>query len=237
MKIPEQQQRTKAAELGVPFWLEASAYEGLANLPSLQHWSWQFFRRNDEYRNFYRDRWGPFLRQESNDDPVEDLRKFGVMVAGDPTNMDVNNVGLMVTVLTEYRPAPNGMLSNYKQNPDHVFYQFDLNKSIDDQISMVRRYLRLKQDELKREFRAALSLYPKYLRVLDALDVGATQAEIAKVLSPDHSGGASYARQNVQDYKKAANHLRNKDYLALYLKAAGLNSSQNQKKTRNKIIK
>lgn len=229
MKVHEDQQRAKAIDLGVPFWLESEAFNGLAKLPSLQHWSWQFFRRNHEYRKFYADRLGPFFREESVDNPVNELQKFGVMLAGDPTNMDVDYIGLTLATLTEYRPAPRGMHSDYTHDPERILYQFDLNKNIDDQLAVVRRDLKLKQNDRNREFRASLNRYPEYIRVLDALDVGATQSEIAKVMFPSHSGGVAAARQNVQDFKKAAFRLRDNDYFVLYTKAAGLNGLQTKK--------
>jgi hypothetical protein len=221
-----QEQRAEAAKLGIPYWMDDTSYLDL-NL-SLAQWSWQFFRRNNDYRKFYNDRLGPYFRDETNDDPINDLRKFGVMLAGYPSEMDTNRVGLSVALVTEYRPAPVGSLSTYCHDPLTAIYMIDLRVSIDQQIASIRRDARAKienkADQLKafkKDFRAAQENYAKYLRVLDALDVGAKPSDVAAALS-SRLGYAGATPQTINDWKTAANRLRQSGYLNLYrLGAAG----------------
>lgn len=102
---------------------------------------------------------------------------------------------------------------------NYVLQQFDLRlpvAALEAQFALLlsERARRIDTGQVvARDGRLALAKYANYLRVLDAIDAGATSAEIAKVLlsHQDDSG----AKQSVENWKKAAIKLRDENYRGL----------------------
>lgn len=126
------------------------------------------------------------------------------------------NPAIREPFMLEFKPTFGGMImgrgdvEELRIEKDHVWYQFDLTRPIPPQIEKATEdllYAQLWQRERKERRRVNERLFPRYLRVLDARDCGATYKDIGTLLL------------GIADYDKAAKRGQDLHRQALFLQA------------------
>lgn len=103
-----------------------------------------------------------------------------------------------------------------------VVVQFDISKPIDHQLHRVKEILEARALNIgikHKNKRKQLSMYPKYIRVLDALASGAKRDEIARVLIPHINNGyddEKLGNKTILNWIKEAERLSQDGYGHLY---------------------
>jgi type VI secretion system activator RovC-like protein len=197
---------------GVPDWHAGGEYPSGKVHNAI--WSWEFARRNPEYRHAWKD-----LRSRADSITAAKtviLDRFGFSPPCDPTQTDHRPVYRLPGMRHIHRPQPvqSGKRQFTGELDEHeVAVVFDLTWPLDQQLERARSVLELCQSErsMKRgNLRMHKSLFANYLRILDAKDAGATEPEIAGVLFP-RLGDSGL--QRVKNHYRAAKSLRDGGYL------------------------
>ncbi|CAH1663484.1 hypothetical protein BOSEA31B_12552 [Hyphomicrobiales bacterium] len=190
---------------------ESAEYDQLAvdkgRAVTPQEWRWEFIRRNELYRRIY-----AFSKLNSGSHTsysperiAEDL--FGTIYHSDP-NLGVLHMRNAAkewetgrttslfcpdfdgTVLSKTKYRPNRIIYSSDRDEklkfDHpfVFYAaFDPLRDAKEQIDFIKDYLSERQKNLKiAKTHRQFELWPKYLRILDALDAGWGPTEVAHLV-------------------------------------------------------
>jgi hypothetical protein len=225
---------------GVPDWTDASGYD--CARWKTGHWAWQFLRRNHGYRNL----WLEWINLPEDEDGLPDEEsdlsniegtfishegkildranaEFGLISIANPENSDAS-----VFFTARAAHMIRTFLSNSKI--DRVFkdyevgYIFDMRLPLEEQferaLASAKQFQkhRAKNDIFTVETKKVRAdKYITYLRLLDAVDAGATQNDIITTLFsnieneyPDYK-----ARKKYDNQIKAAEAMRKKGFRVL----------------------
>jgi hypothetical protein len=211
-------------------WTDPKNYEHIEKDPSDEVYAWEFLRRNPQYQNDFAEfvRTGKFLGYTryilSADGKYtprhEDMRDW-YGLSCESNNYDPKNTMppifakddyprfLQKDDLLEFAAAtdPDDLLEIAQEE---VVVVLSTSHNLDHQISQIKDLLKQEQDK-SGAFRRRTELYIKYLRLLDADLMDATEAEILEVLYPDEEKSRSILHTNL----KSAQRLRDHNYKRL----------------------
>jgi hypothetical protein len=213
----------------LPNWLERTDYPSPI---SRLEWAWQFLRRNLEYQRAWKRHIEPHYDPSEISEPIDRqrrLRRVGRVqlketslfleqfrIATYPPPAPSESTAKLRFVAIRYAQKPKNRLSAYAPHitleNDEVLVVFDLAQSIEQQLGDTKELLA--SLPRPRPFRAALKQYQRYLRVLDAKAVGASNDDIARRLYPHLANDYPDKDGNRQVRKdlKTAKRLRDHDY-------------------------
>lgn len=222
-------------------WRDPAKYE-FPDAQDLRRWAWEFMRRNPDYRHdhesarhgqtaifvetsgfglpagtglnfkqcvasFYGARWGqaPTI-QDPACDAVPDFRVF-------PLELGAESVGAFFQV-----SRPSGGLI---QHPHFLTIAIDLRGPASTQLAEIRELIKRRQKGIpvRKPTQPAIKEWKLYLRVLDAMDVGAKSKEIIAVLDYEKNYASTGAQadatsKRLSAHRKQARRLRD-DPLAI----------------------
>lgn len=211
-------------------WTNPKNYEHDGKEPSDEVYAWEFLRRNPQYQNDFAEfvRTGKFLgytRYILSDDGKytprhEDMRDW-YGLSHESNNYDPNNTTPPIFAKGDYPRIlqKDGYLrSDAATDPDdlleivqeEVVDVLSTSHNLDHQISQIKDLLKQEQDK-NSAFRKRKEKYIKYLRLLDADLMDASEAEILKKLYAKEEKSRSILHTNL----KAAQRLRDHNYKRL----------------------
>lgn len=160
-------------EWGCPDWRNDSAYPKAYEDQPEHWWQWQFLRRSPEYRKAWQD--------------FEDTGQIA------PRFAMFGSCGLPAPSASKLMPR---LIPEYSQPAFSFTYTFDLSRPRKKQFTDAMRKVKAQQASMRRVTR----LWPRYLRILDAVDARergeATDAEIARKFRLVKPGGESEYETN-----------------------------------------
>jgi hypothetical protein len=195
----------------VPDWRDPTQYPSAR---SLRQWAWEFLRRNPVYRAGWLACIEPFFDPARNVDPTH-----GVPVAQQAVL--VHQFGLESFPPSpddDYPPRFKGTGLRWTEereahmviDPGQIAVIFDLTRPLKWQVRALWRLFAEQREQAGLAHKNRTDRFPSYLRILDADDADATNAEIGDTLFGDRLTDAKFT---VRDYRKAATRLRDTDYL------------------------
>lgn len=211
-------------------WTDPKNYEHIEKDPSDEIYAWEFLRRNPQYQNDFAEfvRTGKFpgyTRYILNGDGKyisrhEDMRDW-YGLSHESNNYDPKNTTQPIFAKGDYPrflQKDDYLRSDTATDPDdlletaqeEVVVVLSTGRNLDQQISQIKGLLKQEQDK-NGAFRKRKELYIKYLRLLDADLMDATEAEILKKLYPNVEKSRSTLHTNL----KAAQRLRDHSYKRL----------------------
>lgn len=233
---------------GVPDWENAAAYPRYSGATAPMSWAWEFLRRNHDYRRFWADEVMPFVMPDGSVDcdasvgkykseevdgkwsewgvNQEAIRRFGLLLW--PQDPRSGPTGWPLIKGNEIYEFGNSLYQHevtIETSREKVGYIFDLTRPLEPQFEQALQAARRKQayriqcGHLKKKFvRLQTSLYPAYLRLLDAEDADVDRRQIEAALFPDIDNDYETGRRRsatFTDARRAAHKLRDSGYRAL----------------------
>jgi hypothetical protein len=211
----------------LPNWTKQDEYPSKTAATRIE-WAWQFLRRNPEYQRAWEQHIRPDYDPSELSEPVDHgrrRRRVGRLRVEENTIFEKHfRIGTYPPPAPSEPTAKLGFIAisyavkskRWKEKiapeDDQVLVVFDLNQSIEGQLADASHVLKSFQG--RRQFRARVGSYRRYLRLLDAKAVGASNADIAKVLYPEIENiypGYEGSRRVRKDLK-IAERLRDHDY-------------------------
>lgn len=187
---------------GIPNWRDRKAYPKRFEDIYERNWRWEFLRRCPEYKQA----WSRGVPDDdlSHNAPPEVYRKpapedselcrkvFRIRHLVNPRGEQKipNAPGTMFNALTGAITI-NPPNPDITRGPDFVMVGFDLNLPLKPQIDEVHQQLKFQQKTLKEKlvtFKKHRDKWPKYIRVIDAIDQGATPTEIYHCFTEESAG-------------------------------------------------
>ena len=216
--------RPATSEWGTPDPCNARAYPSVSGTLPTQ-WAWEFLRRRPDYRRRYEQLIGDRGRRktcETQDDrtttwrsPAEVLRQeFRIYPSSQNSSLDpcLDERPLFegVEVITEVE-VENDAPANL---PTKVRLEFDVTLPVEPQLDTARLLLLQRAGEWSstRRIKMQVDKFPRYLRLLDFEDAGASDKEIGEHLFP--SVGGERLRNLIRDTLDAAQRWQ-RDYLLI----------------------
>lgn len=221
---------------GFPDWSNKEQYPAKPDDLTYTQWAWEFLRRNKSYQADY------IAVQEISD--VAERQRQSTQIA---RQYDLA-VGLLDPLIVTAWQLPRACIfvryprfSVHEEDlhaPFKVSLTFDISLPLDPQLREAKEILHLRIEEQSKSKSRLFSNLPPltekrervsfqnlvhYLRVLDAVEVGATEFEIATALFPklDNDNTDKYAGNvRVQNHLKAAQKLRDGAYRKICLRNA-----------------
>lgn len=200
-----------------PDWRQAQPYIGLRD------WRWEFLRRNPQYLADWEKQIAPFYdiadHSLGDGDDADFRRTYDLLFPAHPSlegpmtwGKDVLAGWPFWTECGERKHKATFELEHFT-----LALLFDLTRDIDHQVDRIAPALKRMQSDLVRSGKISKprasknhrSLYPIYLRALDAESAGASLADMAAVLFPNHRGDARHA---ARDALARAKEMRDSDY-------------------------
>lgn len=209
-------------------WTDPKNYEHIEKDPSDEVYAWEFLRRNPQYQNDFAEfvRTGKFLgytRYILNGDGKymprhEDMRDW-YGLSHESNNYDPKSMTPPIFAKGDYPrflQKDDYLRSGATTDPDdlpelaqeEVVVVLSTSHNLDQQISQIKDLLKQKQDK-NGAFRKRKELYIKYLRLLDADLMDATEAEIMEIFYPNNE---EKSRSILHTNLKAAKRLRDHKY-------------------------
>jgi hypothetical protein len=211
----------------LPNWLQQSEYPSPSSASRLE-WAWQFLRRNYEYQQAWEEHTRPHYDPSDLSEPIDSKssRKLPLKRVDRPQLLETRLFQEQFRIGTSPPPAPSEPTAKLgfvairyaevrgEHTPripvghDQVLVLFNLNLSIDRQLADAKELLKSFK---RRQFRARVDQYQRYLRLLDAKAVGASNADIARVLYP-RAKDINDAKNRIRKDMRIAKRLRDHDY-------------------------
>lgn len=190
--------------LSIPDWRDKDAYPKCFEDIYERDWRWQFLRRYPEYQQAwnrgipdegitYHAEIAEIDRKPAPEDSEQCRTVFRLKHLVNPWGEQriPNATGSMwdshTGAMTINPPDPN-----VTRGRDFVMVGFDLNTTLKPQIDNVYKKLKHQQKVLKEEvlvFKKQKDKWPRYLRVIDAIDQGATPTEIYNQFAEESASG------------------------------------------------
>jgi len=170
-------------------WEDVRLYPTPGKL-SQKLWGWEFLRRNPEYQKSWDD---------SDQNSSVDEKQFGIKSFCDPDEDKPKNLKFSGNwIRVEYKTVNEVAKSDFQKG--EVSVVFNLNLPLNPQFDLARRILKSDQDIIGfKNHRPQEEKLIEYLRILDALSVGAKPKKIKEVLfskkqyhAPDHDPDSIY---------------------------------------------
>ena len=211
----------------LPNWLEKTGYPSPSGTSRLE-WAWQFLRRNTAYQLA----WEQHIQADYDPSEIAELmdRKRRLKRVGRVQLDETRHFWERFRISTYPPPAPSEPTAKlgfgairYAQKPaklkayapkisledNEILVLFDLTQSIEHQLDDTKELLA--SFTPPRKFRARVLQYQRYLRLLDAKAVGASNKVIAPVLYPT-AKDFNDAKRRIGKDMGAAKRLRDHDY-------------------------
>jgi len=213
----------------LPNWREQNEYPSPSTASRLE-WAWQFLRRNPEYQQAWEQHIRPHydpsdlseaidsksshMRLRRLDRPqLEETRVFQEQfrIGTHPPPAPSEPTAKLGFVAIRYAEIRGEYTPRIPPGDDQVLMLFHLNLSIERQFADARKLLTSLR---RRQFHASFDQYQRYLRLLDAKAVGASNADIAQVLYPtvENIFPAYDAKNRIRRDMRIARRLRDHDY-------------------------
>jgi transcriptional regulator len=151
---------------GVPDWREQSAYPKQISMTA---WAWEFLRRNPEYRLTWLEVAAPRNRESPSPyrgDPRRDPRRFGLREFFDPR---LSNAKPRFTTLRGETVLHFGPKS-FSCSVNEAAIVVDLSCPLGPQLKQATVKLKVRARLQPRRSRLRATMFPKYLRILDAVE-------------------------------------------------------------------
>jgi hypothetical protein len=218
----------------LPNWREQSEYPSPSGTSRLE-WAWQFLRRNAEYQQAWEQHTPPHYDPSDLSEAIDSkssrmpLRRLGrpqleetrvfqeqFRIGTYPPPAPSEPTAKLGFVAIRYAEIRGEYTPRIPLGDDQLLVLFHLNLSIERQVADARKLL----TSLRRgQFRASVDQYQRYLRLLDAKAVGASNADIAQVLYPGVKNiFPDYdAKNRIRKDMRIAKRLRDHDYWLIAL--------------------
>lgn len=220
-----------------PNWRDDKAYPQTGSTTDEQ-WVWEFLRRNPEYINTFRElplRFAEEDREGEQDEMyiIDGSREslyvssaFGIHELVDPAKDFDDAVEQVVRFAANCRivwgddnPFRRHMISPFILSAA-VYFRLDGN--LDKQWNGTKKRLQQKRSELEaagklpnnETLKSHRRLFSKYLRILDAIELGEKKSEIAKVILNVPKADSEHVT-TISKYQKAAQRFRDTGYRVL----------------------
>ena len=179
--------------LTIPEWTDREAYPKRYEDIYEGDWRWQFLRRCPEYQQAWsRGMSSDGLIHPSPEDVEQCRTVFRLThlvdpwgeqrIPNEPGHMHDAHTGAL-TINPPGRDAPRG--------PDFVMVGFDLNTPLKPQIDNAYHHLKYQQKALNDKlitFKRQKDKWPRYIRVIDAIDQGATPTDMYNQFAEEMAG-------------------------------------------------
>lgn len=224
-----------------PDWRNGSAYpkadaymekEALEEDPlhTSKSWAWQFLRRNHEYQEDS-DKWFSLpIAQRDKTTGASIAEKYGLFMLIPYEMESPPAIPFLATLSVRSLERELKQGKGFNLQEFQLPLVFDLRFPIDDQLKLARTQIEEKikgnsllkaKHESAPQRRKRRPVYPRYLRVIDARNAGASFDEIAAQFSteglyhPNDSNGYSCRRDAERDYYRAKKFVEVDGYLGI----------------------